>query len=200
MNRRFARMALAALIGLAIAAVVAWNQLSHLPPGGTITTTANIGGPYSLVDHTGKPVTGDTYAGKLQLVYFGYTFCPDVCPTELSTMAQALDRLGADADKIQPLFITIDPQRDTVTQLAAYTPLFHPQMIGLTGSPEQVAAAARAFRVYYAKAKTDESGHYAMDHSSFVYLMGPDGHFLTVFPHGTDPDKMAAEIRARLAG
>lgn len=199
MTARFARIALASLSGLAIGALVVWYQVGHVPGAATITTTASIGGPFTLVDHSGRTVTQDTYKGRFQLIYFGYTFCPDVCPTELAGMAQALDRLGAEADRVQPLFITVDPERDTVPHLAEYVGLFHPRLAGLTGTPDQIRAVARAFRVYYARARSDDPRYYAMDHSSFVYLMGPDGAFLTVFPHGTAPEKMAADIHARMA-
>ena len=202
MNQRLIRLAVGTLIGLLVAAGIVWWQVSQLPGGtrgGTQTGTALIGGPFSLTDHTGRPVTQADYQGRYMLVYFGFTFCPDVCPTELQVMATALDRLGAKADEVQPLFVTIDPERDTVTQMADYVAQFHPRLMGLTGTPEQVAGAARAYRVYFAKAPDKDGGdYYTMDHSSFVYLMGPDGKFLEAFAHGTAPDKMAETIAAHL--
>jgi len=167
--------------------------------GSTQTGTALIGGPFSLVDQTGKPVTDADYRGRFMLVYFGFTFCPDVCPTELQAMTTALDQLGPDAGKVQPIFVTIDPERDTVAQVAPYVSMFHPRLVGLTGTKEQVADAARAYRVYYSKVPNkDDETYYTMDHSSFVYLMGPDGKFVEAFSHGTTPDKMAETIRAHL--
>jgi cytochrome oxidase Cu insertion factor (SCO1/SenC/PrrC family) len=202
MNQRLLRLAVGTLIGLLVAAGIVWWQISSLPTGsssGTQTGTALIGGPFSLTDQTGRPVTDADYRGRHMLIYFGFTFCPDVCPTELQVMASALDQLGRQADQVQPLFITVDPERDTPSQLAGYVSQFHPRMAGLTGTPEQIAAAARAYRVYYSKVpgKADD-GYYTMDHSSFVYLMGRDGRFLEAFAHGTTPDKMAQAIRNHL--
>jgi cytochrome oxidase Cu insertion factor (SCO1/SenC/PrrC family) len=202
MNQRLLRLAIGTLIGLGIAAGIVWWQISSLPTGsssGTQTGTALVGGPFSLTDQTGRPVTDADYRGRYLLIYFGFTFCPDVCPTELQVMSTALDQLGQQADQVQPLFITVDPERDTPPQLAEYVAPFHPRMAGLTGTPEQIAAAARAYRVYYSKVpgKADD-GYYTMDHSSFVYLMGRDGRFLEAFAHCTTPDKMAQAIRNHL--
>lgn len=197
MNARLLRIALASIVGLALAAGIAWWQVRHATHQ-VETTAAAIGGPFQLTDHTGKAVGDADYRGKHLLIYFGYTFCPDVCPTELSTMAAALDALGPLAERIQPLFVTIDPERDTVAHLADYVALFHPRLTGLTGTPEQVRAVARAYRVYAAKAPGGANEDYLMDHSSFVYLMGPDGKFVAVFPGGTGPEKMAADIRKRI--
>jgi protein SCO1/2 len=161
----------------------------------------SIGGPFSLVDQTGATVTDRTYAGRYRLIYFGYTFCPDACPTELQVMAQAMDDLGADSAKVQPIFVTIDPARDTPGQLAAYVPQFDRRLVGLTGSAEQIAAIAREYKVYYAKAETASAPDaYAMNHSSYVYLMDPNGKFLTVFSSDDDAGKMAASIRQYMAG
>ena len=202
MNQRLLRLAIGTLIGLLIAAGIVWWQISSLPTNsssGTQTGTALIGGPFSLTDQTGRPVTDADYRGRHMLIYFGFTFCPDVCPTELQVMASALDQLGRQADQVQPLFITVDPERDTPSQLAGYVSQFHPRMAGLTGTPEQIAAVARAYRVYYSKVPNKENdGYYTMDHSSFVYLMSPDGRFLEAFAHGTTPDKMAQGIRAHI--
>jgi cytochrome oxidase Cu insertion factor (SCO1/SenC/PrrC family) len=202
MNQRLIRLAIGTLIGLLIAAGIVWWQISSLPTNsssGTQTGTALIGGPFSLTDQTGRPVTDADYRGSHMLIYFGFTFCPDVCPTELQVMATALDQLGSQADRVQPLFITVDPERDTPSQLAGYVSQFHPRMAGLTGTPEQIAAAARAYRVYYSKVPNKENdGYYTMDHSSFVYLMSPDGRFLEAFAHGTTPEKMAQGIRAHI--
>ena len=141
----------------------------------------DIGGPFELVDQQGAPVTDKTFSGRYMLIYFGYGFCPDVCPTELANMAAALDALGSKSENIQPLFITVDPERDTPEFLADYVVNFHPRLIGLTGTPEQVKTAAKAYKVYYAKAGKPGEADYLMDHTSFVYLMGPDGRFLSLF-------------------
>jgi protein SCO1/2 len=151
------------------------------------------------VDHTGKTVTQADYAGKLLLIYFGYTYCPDVCPTELQIVSQVMDELGGDAEDVQPIFITVDPERDTVEAMASYVDSFHPKLIGLTGSVEQVTKAAKAYRVYYAKVKDeDSSADYLMDHTSFIYLMGRDGQYLAHFPPNSDPEKIAEKVRSFL--
>ncbi len=158
----------------------------------------SLGGAFSLVDQRGQPVTEASYAGKWLLVYFGYTFCPDVCPTELGTMAAAIDALGPLGERVTPVFVTIDPQRDTVAQMAEYVGRFHPRMQGLTGTPEQVAEAARRYRVYFARAQRAESSDYLMDHSSFVYLVGPDARVRTLFRPEAGPDDIAATMRTQL--
>jgi protein SCO1/2 len=157
-----------------------------------------LGGPFSLVDQTGKPVTEADFAGHFLLVYFGFTYCPDVCPTELGTIATAIDALEEQGAQVTPMLITIDPERDTPEALADYVGRFHPRMVGLTGTPEQVAAAARAYRVYYAKAQRPEMSAYLMDHSSFIYLVGPDGRVRTLFRPETTPEAIAQSVRAHL--
>jgi len=151
------------------------------------TGTANIGGPFQLTDHTGKAVTDQDYAGKYMLVYFGYTFCPDVCPTSLSIMGEALSLLEpAQLDKVVPIFITVDPERDTPEVLAGYVPNFHEKMVGLSGSLKNTKAVAKAYKVFYAKANQDDpDGNYTMDHASTTYLIGPDGQYVAHFSHGS---------------
>jgi protein SCO1/2 len=158
---------------------------------------ALIGGPFKLIDQNGATRTDKDFRGKYVLVYFGYTHCPDICPTELQAMADALAALGDDAKKVQPLFITVDPARDTPALLKTYVSNFDKRLIGLTGSAKAVAKAAKAYRVYYAKRKGSGPDDYTMDHSSFIYLMGPDGLYRTHFSHGTPPAKMAERIRAQ---
>lgn len=169
-------------------------------PGAATTGAAAIGGPFELVDGaTGKTVTQDDFQGKYMLIYFGYTFCPDVCPTALSTVAQALDMLPADkAARIEPLFITVDPERDTPEVVGQYVSHFHPRMRGLSGSPDQIRAVTKAYRVYAAKADVDpnDSTSYLMDHSAIAYLMGPDGGFVTHISHGVTAAQVA-EILAK---
>ena len=156
---------------------------------------ADIGGPFTLVDQDGRTVSDADFRGKYMLIYFGYTYCPDVCPTSLSRNADALKLLGAKADKVQPILITVDPERDTAATLKAYVPAFGPRLVGLTGTKEQIAAVAKEYRVYYGKspsAKGDE--FYLVDHSSFSYLMAPDGHFLRFITHTAKPEEMAASL------
>jgi protein SCO1/2 len=159
----------------------------------------SIGGAFTLVDHQGRTTTERDLAGKLLLVYFGFTFCPDVCPTELQTMSLALDVLGPAAEQVQPVFVSVDPERDTPVQLAEYLKSFHARFLGLTGSPEQVQAAARAYKVYYAKAKAGaDDAAYSVDHTGFVYLMDRQNRYLAHFAPGTPPERMAERIRAAL--
>jgi protein SCO1/2 len=159
-----------------------------------VTGTPLIGGRFRLTDHRGIAVTDADFRGQHLLVYFGYTYCPDVCPTSLQVMAEAMDALGPQAGRVRPIFVTVDPERDTVAAMAAYVSHFHPRMVGLTGTPEQVAAAAKAYRIYYRKVEDGAVDDYLVDHSSLYYLMGPDGAFLTHFPYGTAPERMAATI------
>ena len=159
-----------------------------------------VGGPFELVDQNGRARTERDFRGKLMLVYFGFTYCPDVCPADLQAIGLALDKLGADADSVQPLFVTVDPERDTTKHLAEYVPLFHPRLIGLTGSPEAIRKAADAYKVYYAKVPLGkDADDYTVDHTAFIYLMDRDGNYLGFFPPGTSADRMVEIIRPRLA-
>ena len=156
---------------------------------------------FALVDQTGRAVTERDFAGRWQLVFFGFTYCPDVCPTTLATVTAVLEELGADADKLAPLFITVDPERDTPKVMADYVAAFDPRIVGLTGSPEQVKQAAKSFRVYYAKAEQPGgSGDYTMDHSAFVCLVDPQGHYAAHFSHNEAPDKIAERVRPYIDG
>lgn len=167
--------------------------------GGISIGKATIGGPFTLVDHTGRRVTDRDFAGRHMLVFFGFTFCPDICPTALQVMAAALDKIGPKAERVTPVFITVDPERDTPEQLAQYVSSFHPRLVGLTGTPEEIAAVARAYRVYYRKTKDERSSApYTMDHTSIVYLMDRRGEFITHFTHATPVDTIAARLEALL--
>jgi protein SCO1/2 len=159
------------------------------------TGEATIGGPFALVDQDGKAVTDADFRGRYMLIYFGFTACPDICPTALARNGDALDMVGAKAEKVVPILISVDPERDTPRALKDYIGFFHPRLVGLTGSPEQVAAAAKAYRVYYAKTTAGApEGGYFMDHSGFTYLMGPDGTFIQFFRHDLSADEMAARL------
>lgn len=158
------------------------------------TAAASIGGPFQLVDSTGKTVTDQDYRGHWMLIYFGYTFCPDVCPTELQTISAALDQLGKAGSGIVPIFITVDPARDTPKTMGQYVKLFDDRLIGLTGSAQQIADVAGRYRVYYAKVTPKGSSSYLMDHSSFIYLIGPDGRFRALIRSGLTADALAQTI------
>ena len=161
------------------------------------------GGPFELIDHNGERRTDRDFGDRYLLVFFGYTFCPDICPTDLQVMAGALDLLGAAAERVQPLFITVDPARDTPAVLKDYVAHFHPRILGLTGEEAAIRATAKAYRVHRRKvvpAGADAGEDYYVDHSSMIYFMAPDGDFVTLFPHGSDPAGIAAAIRRYLAG
>jgi protein SCO1/2 len=183
-----------AIIGLLVA-VMLLAAGGYMFLSGSRPAALTVGGPFSLIDGDGRPVTDQSWHGKYLLVYFGYTFCPDVCPTTLSNVADALDKMGAKADLLQPLFITVDPRRDTPAVVRQYAAAFGPRMIGLTGSPEQIAAAAKAYRVYYAEHRTGPGpDEYSMDHSSVLYLMGPDGRFIAPVRADQNGPEIAAAL------
>jgi protein SCO1/2 len=158
-----------------------------------------IGGPFALTDQNGARRTEADFRGKLMLVYFGFTYCPDVCPTDLQQMGLAVDRLGSAGESVQPIFVTVDPERDTAAHLRDYLPLFHPRFVGLTGEPTAVQEAARAYRVYYKKVAWDGGSDYTVDHSAFIYLMDRDGSYLGFFPPGTSAERLAETIRESLS-
>ena len=183
-----------AIIGLLLA-VLLLAAGGYLFLSGSQPAALTVGGPFALIDGDGKPVTDQTWRGKYLLVYFGYTYCPDVCPTTLTSVAAALDKLGAKADQIQPLFITVDPKRDTLAVVKQYAAAFGPRLIGLTGTPEQISVAAKEYRVYYAEHRTGPGpDDYSMDHSSVLYLMGPDGRFIAPVRADQDGPEIAAAL------
>ncbi|MHC2433109.1 cytochrome oxidase Cu insertion factor (SCO1/SenC/PrrC family) [Bradyrhizobium sp. USDA 4451] len=158
-----------------------------------------VGGPFALTDQAGHERTDRDFRGKLMLIYFGFTYCPDVCPTDLQAIGLALDKLGSDGDQVQPIFITVDPERDTPAHLADYVPMFHPRLIGLTGSADAIRELADSYKVYYARVPLEGAGDYTVDHTAYIYLMDRDGHYLGFFPPGTSADRMVEIIRPRLA-
>ena len=197
-SRLFAIVA-AAVLALLVASAATWFVLTPATrsmAGGE----ALVGGPFTLVDQHGEERTEQDFAGRYMLIYFGYTYCPDFCPMSLSNMTQAMDLLPPEAaDQVVPIFITVDPERDTVEQLAEYAPLFDPRLVALTGSPEATKAAAQAYRVYFAKAGDRDADTYLMDHSTFIYLMGPDGRYVRHFSHSAAPEEIAEGIEAAIA-
>jgi cytochrome oxidase Cu insertion factor (SCO1/SenC/PrrC family) len=190
--------ALAAAASMAVAGGALAQQEPGRPEAARAATAqSSIGGPFALVDQNGRPVTDADFRGKWMLIYFGYTHCPDACPTALNAMAEILDGLGPERAKVQPIFITVDPERDTPAVMKDYTAAFEANIIGLTGTPEQVAAAAKAYRVHYKKNPRPD-GDYAMDHSSIMFLMNPEGRFVRLFPNEMASDKMTQKIREAL--
>lgn len=170
-------------------------------PAPRVTGEAAIVNAYTLTDHTGRTVSTDAYAGRWQLVFFGFTYCPDICPTTLAYMASVMDLLGPEADRVAPIFITVDPARDTVEVMADYVEAFHPRLIGLTGSDAQTAEAAANFRVWYERDEDAAAPDgYLMAHSGYIYLMRPDGRFEAVFREGDQPpEALAEEISMHIA-
>jgi cytochrome oxidase Cu insertion factor (SCO1/SenC/PrrC family) len=192
---------IALCLGLAVLlGVLAYDFRAFFPSvlQGEQVAPVSIGGEFTLVDQNGVTRRPEDFRGKLMLVYFGYTFCPDACPTALQDMSHSIDLLGAKGEAVQPIFITVDPARDTVEQMKLYASNFHPRLIGLTGTPGQIAEAAKAYRVYYEKSKSSGGEDYLMDHTAFIYLMGRDGKYLSHFSPGTTAEQMAAAIEKHL--
>ncbi len=161
---------------------------------------ALFGGSFALTDHNGRAVTDRTFRGRFTLLYFGYTFCPDLCPTNLLTMADALEALGPDAAQVQPLFVTVDPARDDLPALRDYMAHFGPHFLALRGTPAQTRTVLKAWRVHRRKVPPEaDADDYLVDHATLTFLMGPDGRFRTLFPHDTRPEAMAATLRRYLA-
>jgi len=153
-----------------------------------------IGGAFALIDQNGAHRTDTDFLGQFMLVYFGFTYCPDVCPTDLLQMGLAVDQLGPGGDAVQPIFITVDPERDTPEHLKEYLAMFHPRFIGLSGDAAAIKEVARAYRVYYARAELAKSD-YTIDHSAFIFLMGRKGEYLGFFPPGTSAELLAGTLR-----
>lgn len=177
--------------------------LEHQTPKTQIVNNSKalIGGPFNLIDHKGVPKTDKDFQGKYMLIYFGYSFCPDICPTDLQKMTRAIELAKPKSDKVQPIFITIDPERDTPKQLAGYVSNFHPRLVGLTGTLEEITKAKKAYKVY--GIKVDENGKpsknitgddYLMDHSPQTFLIGPDGKFIRYFRFNNTDKDMATAI------
>jgi protein SCO1/2 len=164
-----------------------------------IEVDSNASGPFSLIDHMGKSITDNDFRGKFMLIFFGYTSCPDVCPIDLQIIAQAIDELGKAGDRVQPIFITVDPARDTPEIIAEYVSHFHPRLIGLTGTRRQTAEAALNYGVISMKIiDENDPDNYSINHSALTYLLGPDGKFVAAFDHGTDPKTLVTGILQHL--
>ncbi len=198
MNTRLIILALICIcIGIGIYAIPAPVNDASKPSKST--GQALIGGPFKLTNHLGETVTEKDFQGKYSLVYFGFTFCPDVCPTDLSIISQAMQLLGDDANNITPVFITVDPERDTPEQMKLYLSNFHPSIVGLTGSAKHIEDVALEYKVYFSKVKDDSSAlGYTMDHSAYTYLMDTEGKFIIHFSHNTEPLEMAKKLKQKL--
>ncbi len=201
MNRKL-HIAIVALV-VVVFGFGAWLNLRHDDPPenaavGGMVVNVDIGGPFELTDHTGAQFTRDDLAGDYALIYFGYTFCPDVCPTELGLMAEAIDLLEGDGERVRPVMITIDPERDTPDVLSEYVPLFHERLVGLTGTEQEVRDVATKYRVFYRRFEDPSYTYYLMDHTSFVYLLSPTGEIASMFRYQTPPEEMVATIRQHM--
>ena len=198
---RMAIWAVAIVSNLGLAAAFLWVKSPDPPPYTvSISGEADVRSEFSLTDHTGRDVTENDYSGRWQLVVLGFTYCPDICPTTLAFVGTVLDLLGPDVERVAPLFISVDPERDTVEIMAEYVAAFHPRIIGLTGSPAQIAAAAEEFKAYYEKREEDSvPDGYLVAHSGRIYLMRPDGRFEAVFRESDQaPERLAEEILVRI--
>ena len=198
--RQAAWFAVAAML-LVLDGALLWRaaMLDGLPEPAHVGE-ADIRSEFSLVDHTGRPVTEADYAGRWQMVFFGFADCPDVCPTTLAYMTNVLDLLGEDADRVAPLFITVDPERDTAPIMAEYVSAFDPRLIGLTGTEEQVAGAVGAFKSWVQRVEDPAApGGYSMGHAGHIYLMGPEGRFVDVYQERDQPpEELAREVLERM--
>jgi protein SCO1/2 len=188
----------ALLLTAAPAAAEDWPSAARLMDD-LMWSRGPIGGPFALIDHTGKLRTDREFRGKLMVVYFGYTYCPDVCPTDLLAISQSIEALGPAGDAVQPIFISVDPERDTVAHLAEYVSAFHPRLIGFTGAPEEIRKVALSYKAYYAKVAVGPGDDYVIDHTGVIYLMGRDGEYLGFIPPQTSPQRLTEIIRTQLA-
>ena len=189
-----------ALTVVLIALALGIGALSLMRPPLFNPGKALIGGPFTLTDQTGQRVSERDFAGRYMLVIFGYTFCPDVCPGEMQVVSAALDQLGAQAAQVHPVFVTVDPERDTPEVMKIFVENFHPGFSGLTGSPAEIAVMLKAYRVAARKIENAKRpADYLMEHTALIYLIGPDGGYVTHFDYGTDAAKLAGEIKAALA-
>ncbi|HOO82834.1 MAG TPA: SCO family protein [Alphaproteobacteria bacterium] len=212
-KKRLVRTALFSLIALVIGAGVGWVQIQM--QAARVTTKdgkqldtimpvagLNIGGPFTLSDHTGAAVSEKTYAGKYKLIYFGFTYCPAICPTELQKMSRiisALEKNHPEAlENVQPLFISVDPERDTVPVMREYVGLFHPRLVGLTGTTPQVDLVKKRYRVFASKVEDETNQDYTVDHSSFTYLMGPNDELIGMYRMKDTADQIYQDLAKRL--
>jgi protein SCO1 len=195
MNRRKGLLAAAVMVGaiaVAAGATALWMGLAlraQVQSGAT-----KIGGPFTLVDDTGAQVTEADLKGKPTVMYFGYTFCPEVCPTTLTDLVQWMQMIGRDVDRLNYVFVTVDPERDTPKVMHDYVSAFDPRIRGLTGTSEQIAKVTKEYGVYYKRIPTSDGG-YVMDHSAILYMMDPNGRFVGVIPYQEDTAKAVAKLK-----
>ena len=182
----------------ALAVIVGGVVYEQFWLGGAENASPAVGGPFTLTDQNGAMRSDGDFRGKVMLIYFGYTYCPDACPTTLQAISQTLDMIGNQASKVQPIFISVDPARDTVEQLKSYAANFHPGILYLTGAPDALKQVESEYRIYVAKVPQSGSDDYLIDHSSIIYVMGTNGRYLASMPAGLPPKVMAATLQRYL--
>ncbi len=189
------------LAGVGLGGFELWHRTRPDPNPTAQEMASSIVANFTLSTHTGATASDATYRGRWLLVFFGFTHCPDVCPTGLATIAQVMDELGPEGEAVQPLFISIDPERDTPEAMAEFVSAFHPRIVGLTGATEAVAAAAKNFRVYYERVEDASSPNgYTMEHTTSIYLIDPEGRFVKPYSYSATSEDIADSLRRKLKG
>ncbi len=196
MKTRLAFIVIASFVAGAIGAIAAVVDRDDVGAPAVVVEDGkpDIGGAFSLVSHEGRRITESNLRGRYTLMMFGFTNCPDICPAELQTVMSALGKLGPKADRITPVFVTLDPERDTVQTMGRYVSHFGKKLVGLTGTKAEIDRAAKAYKVYHMKVPDKDGAGYSIDHSAIAYLMGPNGQYLAHFPYGTSADAMSSGI------
>ena len=205
LKKRLIRTFILSLVGLAIGAFIAWIQIQDQQSSGDIDISSApvsqavkgiaLDGRFELVNDQGVTVTQADYDGQYKLIYFGFTYCPAICPTELQKISQVMNALDErKAQKIQPLFITVDPERDTVEVMHDYVGMFHPDLVGLTGTPAQIDRVKQGFKVFSTEVQSEDATDYSVDHSSFIYFMNPDNQVISIYRIQDDVDMITADI------
>jgi protein SCO1/2 len=207
-RKRLLRTALLSLAALTVGGLIAFAQIAAgkkpdtNKPEVMKIAGADIGGPFNLTGADGKTVTEKNFEGQFKLIYFGFTYCPAICPTELQKITKVVKRMESEkpdlAARLQPLFITIDPERDTPPVVGEYVKLFHPRLIGLSGSPEQIEAVKKSYRIFAAKVQQDGMNEYTMDHSSFIYLMDPKNQLAGIYRTEDGPELIFDDVRKQM--
>lgn len=206
-KKRLKRTAMLAGIALAVGAMIGFVQVGAGKNATVIDKGSapvampgvQVGGPFNLVDQDGNEVTDKSYSGY-KLIYFGFTMCPMICPTGLQKIAKTLDMMGKDGEVITPILISVDPERDTPPVMKEYVKQFHPRLVGLSGSKEQVESTEKSYRVFASKVQDESATEYSMDHSSFTYLMSPDGKLLALYRDSDTAEVMAKDIKKKIGG
>ena len=192
MSKKFFLTLLSSLLILLVLSIGTGLWVYKQTKSNNLNKATLVGGSYSLTDHNGKKVTDKSFQNKFKIIYFGYTFCPDICPTGMAVISQALDLLGNKAQRIKPLFITVDPKRDNIEIMAEYHSHFHPSFSNLTGTLDQIRRVAKLYRVYYKKSDASEAENYLMDHSSIMYVLSPEGEYINHFGPQITPEQIIA--------